>query len=96
MSTKEDKGKNSAAKSRMRKKGITRKLAGAIIVTIVIMVAALLFLVYNRVSDTLLNKSENLLKETTDKALQETSAWMNKTLTMLEMYTLTRTASLML
>lgn len=53
--------------------------------TIVIMVAALLLIVYNRVSDALLDKSEKLLQETTDKALQETSAWMNKTLTMLEM-----------
>lgn len=67
------------------KRGITRKLVGAIVVTIVIMVAALLMIVYNRVSKTLLEKSENLLQETTDKTLQETSAWMNKTLTMLQM-----------
>ena len=53
--------------------------------TIIIMVAVLLLIVYNRVSDALLEKSENLLLETTDKALQETSAWMNKTLTMLKM-----------
>lgn len=78
MRTKEGRG-------RMKKRGITRKLVAAIIVTIVVMVAVLLFLVYNRVSDTLLSESENLLKETTDKTLQETSAWMNKTLTMLEM-----------
>lgn len=67
------------------KKGITRKLVGAIMGTIIIMVAVLLLIVYNRVSDALLEKSENLLLETTDKALQETSAWMNKTLTMLKM-----------
>lgn len=85
MKTKENKREKSAVKGRKRKKGITRKLVGAIIVTIVIMVAVLLVLVYNRVSDTLLNKSESLLEETTDKAVQETSAWMNKTLTMLEM-----------
>ncbi len=78
MRTKEGRG-------RMKKRGITRKLVAAIIVTIVVMVAVLLLLVYNRVSDTLLSKSESLLKETTDKTLQETSAWMNKTLTMLEM-----------
>ena len=67
------------------KRGIAKKLVGAIMATIVIMVAALLLIVYNRVSDALLEKSENLLGETTDKAVQETSAWMNKTLTMLEM-----------
>lgn len=70
---------------RKRKRGIAKKLVGAIMATIVIMVAALLLIVYNRVSNTLLDKSEKLLQETTDKALQETSAWMNKTLTMLEM-----------
>ena len=69
----------------MRKWGITAKLVGAIVLTIVIMVAALLITVYNRVSDTLLEKSESLLQETTDKAVQETTAWMNKTLTALEM-----------
>ena len=75
---------NGAGKRRNRKRGIAKKLVGAIMATIIIMVAALLLIVYNRVSDALLEKSENLLVETTDKALQETSAWMNKTLTMLE------------
>ncbi len=73
------------ARLRRGKRGITRKLVGAIVATIVVMVAALLMIVYNRVSDALLDKSEKLLQETTDKTLQETSAWMNKTLTMLQM-----------
>ena len=68
-----------------KKKGIAKKLVAAIMATIVLMVAAMLFIVYNRVSDTLQEKSEKLLAETMDKALQETRAWMNKTLTMLEM-----------
>ena len=76
---------NVSRERRKRKRGIAKKLVGAIMATIVIMVAALLLIVYNRVSDALLDKSEKLLQETTDKALQETSAWMNKTLTMLEM-----------
>lgn len=79
------KTKDEKTKIRRGRRGIAKKLVGAIMATIIIMVAALLFIVYNRVSETLLEKSENLLKETTDKALQETSAWMNKTLTMLEM-----------
>ena len=76
---------NVSRERRKRKRGISKKLVGEIMATIVIMVAALLLIVYNRVSDALLDKSEKLLQETTDKALQETSAWMNKTLTMLEM-----------
>ncbi len=78
------KTKDKKIKIRRGKKGIAKKLVGAIMATIIMMVAVLLLIVYNRVSDTLLEKSENLLKETTDKALQETSAWMNKTVTMLE------------
>ncbi len=74
-----------AAKARRGKRGITRKLTSAIVVTIAVMVAVLLFIVYNRVSDALLEKSEKLLTETTDKALQETSAWINKTVTRLDM-----------
>ncbi len=70
--------------SQKQKHGITKKLVAAIMGTIIIMVAALLLIVYNRVSNTLLEKSENLLSETTGKALQETQAWMNKTLAMLE------------
>ncbi|MCI9545290.1 MAG: methyl-accepting chemotaxis protein [Lachnospiraceae bacterium] len=67
------------------KRGIAKKLVAAIMVTIILMVAALLLIVYNRVSGALQEKSEKLLQETTDKTLQETGAWMNKTLTMLEM-----------
>ncbi len=64
---------------------IAAKLVGAIVATIMIMVAVLLTLVYRRVSDTLLDKSEKLIQETTGKVTQETTAWMNKTLTMLDM-----------
>ena len=74
-----------AAKPRKYKRGITQKLVGAIVATIVVMVAALLSVVYVRISGVLLEQSQNLLQETTGKAVQETAAWMNKTLTMLEM-----------
>ena len=74
-----------SAKVRRRGGRIAAKLVGAIVITIVIMVAVLLTLVYRRVSDALLDKSENLIQETTGKVIQETNAWMNKTLTMLEM-----------
>ena len=53
--------KNKPTGSRLRKWGITGKLVAAIVVTIVIMVAALLMTVHSRVSDTLLEDSEKLL-----------------------------------
>ena len=61
-------------------KGITAKLVSAIVISVVLTVSALLVVVYSRVSDALLIKSEELLQTT----IQETSAWMNRTLTMLE------------
>jgi len=81
---KETKG-SPAVGSMMRKWGVTAKLAGAIVITIVIMVVVLLSVVYNKVSGTMLEQSEKLLEQTTDKTVQETSAWINKALTMLEM-----------
>ena len=64
--------------------GITVKLVAAIVVSVVIAGSALLAVVFNRMSQTLLEKSEEILRTTTDKTLQETRAWMNRTLTMLE------------
>lgn len=74
-----------AVRSKRRKRGIAAKLIGASVVTIVIMVAALLLIVYGRVSSALLDKSEDLIRETTDKAIQETSGWIGRTLAMMEM-----------
>ncbi len=74
-----------AVRTQKRRRGIAAKLIGASVVTIVIMVAALLLIVYGRVSSALLDKSENLIQETTDKAVHETSGWINRTLTMMEM-----------
>lgn len=65
-------------------KGITAKLVSAIVISVVLAVSALLVVVYSRVSDALLTKSEELLQATTGKTIQETNAWMNRTLTMLE------------
>lgn len=68
--------------SMMRRWGVAAKLVGAITATIVTVVVMLLLIVYNYVSSTLLKQSEKLLEQTTDKTIQETSAWINKTLTM--------------
>ncbi len=65
--------------------GVTGKLAAAIVVCVVIAVGILLAVVYNSVSAALLEKSEALLEATTNGTIQETSAWMNRTLTALEM-----------
>lgn len=64
--------------------GITVKLVTAIVVSVIIAGSALLAVVFDRMSQTLLEKSEEMLRTTMDKALQETRAWMNRTLTMLE------------
>ena len=64
--------------------GITVKLVTAIVLTVIIAGSALLVIVFNQMSQTLLEKSEEMLRTTTDKTLQETRAWMNRTLTMLE------------
>lgn len=64
--------------------GITVKLVAAIVASVIIAGSALLAVVYDQMSQTLLEKSEEMLRTTTDKTLQETRAWMNRTLTMLE------------
>ncbi len=64
--------------------GITGKLVSAIVASVVIAVAILFAVVYFQMSNALLDKSENLLQTTTGRTLQETKAWMNSTLTMLE------------
>lgn len=83
---KTEEGKKSKAGSTVRKGiGVTAKLAAAVVVSVIIAVAVLLAVVYNQMSHALLDKSEDLLQTTTDKTLEETQAWMNRTLTMLEM-----------
>jgi len=65
--------------------GITGKLVTAIIGSVIIAVAVLLAVVYVQMSRALLEKSEDLIQATTEKTIQETRAWMNKTLTALEL-----------
>ena len=78
--------KRAAARSGETRRGwgITGKLVSAIVASVVIGVAILLGVVYFQMSNTLLDRSEDLLQATTDKTLQETKAWMNRTLAMLE------------
>ncbi len=63
---------------------ITGKMASAIVASVVLAVAILLAVVYLQMSRALLDKSEALLQTTTERTLQETKAWMNSTLAMLE------------
>ena len=64
--------------------GVTGKLVFATVGSAVLALALLLVVVYVQMSNALLEKSENLLLTTTERTLQETRAWMNSTLTMLE------------
>ena len=78
---------NTAAQTKRtvrRGMGITGKLMVAIVGSIVIAMAVLLAVVYVQMSRTLLEQSEDLLQTTTGRTIQETRAWMNGTLTMLE------------
>ena len=61
MKTEEKTAAGTAAIPTAYKRGITQKLVGAIVVTIVVMVAALLSTVYFRISGVLLSQSQHLL-----------------------------------
>lgn len=84
MSEKEKK-KTKTASAKRRGLGLTVKLTAAVIISVMIAVSALLAVVYQRMSQTLLQKSEEMLHTTTEKTLQETKAWMNGTLAMMKM-----------
>lgn len=64
--------------------GITAKLASAIVGSVILAVAVLLGIVYLQMSRALLDKSEELIETATERTIQESRAWMNQTLTMLE------------
>ncbi len=64
--------------------GVTSKLVFATVVSAVLALGVLLSVVYLQMSNALLEKSEDLLRTTTERTIQETRAWMNDTLTMLE------------
>ena len=57
--------------------GISAKLALAIVLCVSIAVSALLLMVYSKMSQALLNKSEEMLQTTTEGTLQEVSGWLN-------------------
>lgn len=84
--TRDMRGKrNATARDRAKRgQGITGKLVSAIVGSVVIGMAILLGVVYFQMSHTLLDRSEELLRATTDKTIQETKAWMNRTLATLE------------
>ncbi|MCI9514911.1 MAG: methyl-accepting chemotaxis protein, partial [Oscillospiraceae bacterium] len=79
--SKRDKGRSGGGRQGW---GITGKLVSAIVVSVALAVAALLAVVYFQMSHALLEKSEAMLQTTMDSTIQETRAWMNRTLTMLE------------
>lgn len=79
-----EKERNNGADAPMRRGvGITVKLVAAILGSVIVAVSALLGVVYSNMSRTLLEKSEDILRTTTERTIQETRAWMNRTLTLL-------------
>ena len=82
---KQKREKTAGADTVRRGFGITGKLVSSIVVSVVIAVAILFAVVYVQMSHALLDKSEDLLQTTTNRTIQETRAWINSTLTMLEM-----------
>ncbi len=82
MDQKTNKSKSSASKRRGL--GITVKLVAAVVVSVIIAVSALLAVVYQRMSQTLLDKSNEMLYVTMERTNEETQTWMNHTLAMLE------------
>lgn len=60
------------------------KLVGIILPFVCVAIMALMYVIYTNVSKTFLEKSETLLHTTTERTIQETEAWINKTLTALE------------
>ncbi len=81
---KQKREKTAGAGAARRGFGITGKLVSAIVASVVIAVAILFAVVYFQMSHALLDKSEDLLQTTTNRTIQETRAWINGTLTMLE------------
>ena len=79
-----DKEKSARSNTVRQGWGITGKLVSSIVISVMIAVTILLVVVYFQMSHALLDKSEALLQTTTDCTLQETRAWMNSTLAMLE------------
>ncbi len=74
-----------AKRNARRGLGVTVKLLGAVIASVMIAAGALVAVVYSQMSRVLVEKNNEILKTTTDRAIQETKAWMNRTLAMLEM-----------
>lgn len=72
------------AKKRRRGISVMLKLVGVTIPFVSITIAVLLYVLYTNVSQTLLEKSETLLHTTSERTIQETEAWINKTVTALE------------
>lgn len=76
--------RKSTGKAMRRGVGITIKLLVAVVGSIVIAAGALLAVVYNQMSQALLEKNDEILQTTTDRAIQETKAWMNNILAALK------------
>lgn len=68
-----------------RKFGIKSKLLGILIPVVAGMIAVIIFNIYHSTSAIIINQSENLLETKTESVVNKVTAWMNETLTALDM-----------
>lgn len=64
--------------------GLTGKLLGALLPVTAVVIAGILLLVYFNTSSMVQKKSEEILKTNTESVVNSVTAWMNKTITALE------------
>lgn len=63
--------------------GIKKKLLAAVLTVSVMVIIVILFLVYRNTSQIVLQKSNTILQTSTDSVVNKVEAWMNKTITAL-------------
>lgn len=68
-----------------RKFGIKSKLLGILIPVVTGMIVIIIFNIYHSTSAIIINQSENLLETKTESVVNKVTAWMNETLTALDM-----------
>lgn len=80
-----DKSKKKVQQMRHTKISIKVKLLGVLLPTVVIVIAAIIYLVYSNTQKIILEKSEAVLKTSTESVQEQVSGWMNETITALNL-----------
>lgn len=64
--------------------GLRRKLLGTLLPVTILIIIAIVYLVYSNTAKIVLNKSEEILIVNTESVINKVQAWMNKTITALD------------